>query len=488
MKRPILRSGVVAATALAVVAGGVALTSHHAGNRTVRVTMADAGPLEAGDEVRTAGVLVGQVKSVALDQGRAQVTLSVDPDVLPLHDDATVTMRPINILGEDYIDLDRGSDSHPFTSSTTIPQDRTKVAGTLQDLLSTFQAPTAAALANVVTTAGEGLDGNGGNLAKTIEQLSSSMQLAQQLGTLLSQQNGTLAAVVENADPIAAAIADDNGKTLDSLLGSTTQVLDAVSSQQQALRSTIDQLPATLLSARRTLNSFAGVAQQATPTLRSLRPLTGNLSQVVDELEGFTQSANPALTSLPGVLDQANLLLDQAAPVVASLNQTGPHLARVARGLRPVSDQLLEKHIDGLMGFVRKWALSTNGYDGLAHYFRGVVYVTPTALKSLLTSLFPSGINLPGTSTSAVGTKGGTGLAGGLGSTVTGVTNGVTGTVKGVTGGVGGLLGSLLGGTKRTTAQRPAAGTAASSRTGAFGLTEKQEKSMLTQLLGGAQS
>ena len=35
------------------------------------------------------------------------------------------------------------------------------------------------------------------------------------------------------------------------------------------------------------------------------------------------------------------------------------------------------------MDFVRKWALSTNGKDSLSHYFRGVVYLTPTALNSI---------------------------------------------------------------------------------------------------------
>lgn len=469
---PTIRKRVVATGgAMAIALAGVVAFSGGGAENLVTVQLADAGPLEVGDEVRAAGVEVGTVKSVSLVGGSAKVVLSVASGVLPLHDDASVTLRPINILGEDYIDLNPGTASRPFSASASIPAARTRVAGTVQDLISTFQAPTAAGLASVVTTAGEGLNGNGGNVSKVLEQLTGTMQLAQKLGDLLSQQNGSLSQLVTSADPVAAAIATKDGARLDSLVGSTTDILNAIASQQDALKATLDQLPQTLVSGRRTLEQFAGVADQATPALASLRPLTGNLSSVVDELQGFTNAANPALASLPAVLNEASALLDQAAPVVAALRQSGPGLARAAANLNPVSDQLLERHIGGLMGFVKKWALSTNGSDGLSHYFRGVVYVTPTELNSLLTSLFPSGLNL-GT---ASGAKPST-ASGGVSGLTSGLTNLLGGTLSGLSGTtsqLGGLVNGLLGG--KSTQNSPSA----------TGLSSTQEHSLLSQLLGG---
>lgn len=470
---PVVKTGITTLSLLAAAAASVVvLTTTHGGGHQITVTMADAGPLVAGSDVRTDGVQVGQVTSIKLVDGRAVMTLSVDSSVVPLHDNATVTVRPINVLGEDYVDLNRGTDARPFTSSMTIPLARTSIAGTLQDVLGTFQAPTAASLGAVVANLGEGLNGNGASTAKALGDLSTSMQVAKQLGDLLSQQNQALSQLIRNADPVGSAIATNNGKTLDSLLASTTDALDAVTAQQGALASTIDQLPATLASAQRTLAQLGGVAAQATPTLQALRPLTGNLAQIVDELGGFAHSANPALSSLPGVLQQANTLLDQAGPVVAALSKSGPQVARIGANVKPISDQLLEKNISGLMGFVRGWALSTNGYDGLSHYFRGVVYVTPTTLKSLLRSLVPAALNLGSKSSGLSGAKGGSGL-GGLTSTL----HGLTGTLSGLTGTLGNTLNGLLGG--RATSKAP------TNSAGPLGLTSSQELGMLGQLLGG---
>ena len=66
------------------------------------------------------------------------------------------------------------------------------------------------------------------------------------------------------------------------------------------------------------------------------------------------------------------------------------------------------------------------------------------------------------------------------------MTKGVTGTVNGVTSGLSGLLGSLLGTHKKAVPNRTGS-QRSGDETGAFGLTEKQEKSMMSQLLGGGQ-
>lgn len=480
-----LLGGLAVATSLVVVVAlgltllGVGEASDE--DTTVRTTLVDAGALEEGNEVRVAGVRLGEISEIQLNGKQADVTLKVDEAVLPLHDDASLSVKPVNLLGENYIDLDPGSEDAPYLDTAVIPTERTEVAVTLQDVLGTFQAPTAASLAAVVTTLGEGLEGNGANLAETLKKLVPAMEQTEQLGDVLAGQNQQLNDLIEALDPVAAALADDEGQTLDNLVESARDTLAAVTAQQKALRRTLAQLPGTLVSARATLTEFGGVADEAVPTLRALRPLTGDLSQVVDELEDFADSADPALASLEPVLDQADELLEQAAPVVAGLRQAGPDLRGAASSLRPLSREVLDNNLQGVMDFVRKWALSTNGRDSLSHYFRGVVYVTPDSLESIANSLVPSGPDVDGDGDPEVdlpdlpdvqlpdinlpdlpqlpdldlpGTLGG--LPGG--------------------GGNGGLLG------------RSARGAAASSDpTSALGLTTQQESALLSQLFGGDQ-
>lgn len=447
------------------------------GHRVV-ATIADARALSEGNDVRSSGVLVGSVSSIELVDGKARVELDLVDGVLPIHQDATLTVRPVNLLGENFVDLDAGSPDKPYLEPAVIPESQVEAAVGLQDVLDTFQAPTAASLAAIVTALGEGMDANGGEVAAAIQALAPAMESSEALGKLLSGQNRVLTDLVATADPIAAALASDGGATLDRLIASTTQVLSSLAVQEQALEQTLVELPGTLVSAQRTLAQFGGVAGEVTPTLRAIRPITGNLTEVVDELKAFAAAADPALGSLEPVLTEANDLLDQAAPVVAQLADAGPDLRSAAASLRPVGRELLDENLYGVMEFVRKWALSTNGRDGISHYFRGVVYVTPTTLDSILNSLLPAGS--PDAPTGDQ-TTGGPDLPlddllpGGVDDLLT--DTGLGDTLDGLLGGLGGKHRDAAGGSGETTG--------ATDPTSALGLTPRQEQRLLGQLLGG---
>lgn len=380
------------AIVLVVGAGWAFFRPESSSGRSLTATLIDAGALEPGNEVRASGVQVGTISNIALVGGKAKVTMELDDGVLPVHQDATLVVRPVNLLGENYVDLNPGTSNKPFLSSNAIPEAQTKAEVTLQDVLNTFKGPTAASLAAVVTTLGEGFRGNGGEVAAALKALAPAMTNADELGDLLRSQNDVLSGLVGKLDPVAGAVAVDQGQTLDRLVSATNDLLGAVASDQQALDATLAQLPATLSSAQRTLKQLAGISDSTTPTLQAIRPITDNLTEVTAEIQRFADAADPALASLRPVLEHADALLAEAAPVVAELENAGPALNRAARSARPVGNELLDKHLGDVMGFVRKWALSTNGRDGLSHYFRGVFYVTPTTLRNVAKSLVPTAL------------------------------------------------------------------------------------------------
>jgi phospholipid/cholesterol/gamma-HCH transport system substrate-binding protein len=452
----------VAITGFALMRG-----SGDTGRTILQVDMPDAGQLEIGASVRGAGALIGTIKDIALDSNRhAVLTLSLQQGVLVEREDARVTVRPSNLLGEDYVDLNPGSDSAPFMTRDFVPANQTVSATTIQDVLDTLDAPRGAQLAAVITTLGEGLDGNGSNTAKALAALAPALTDTNSVAKLLAAQNTLLSRLVDTTDPVASALADNGGKTLNSLVSSTEELLAGVRGQQAALASTLEQLPATLTSAQQTLARFGGTAAAAQVTLHGIRPLTGNLSAVVGELENFANAADPALASLKPVLAEADRLLQQAAPVVAELRRSGPNLTTAAKSLNPLSRELLDRNLGGVMDFVRKWALSTNGSDSLSHYFRGVIYLTPKSLESIAQSLIPPGLGIQLPTSAGLTTTGG-----GLGGTLSGLNNLLGGSLSG-------LLGNPAQSKKSTTKSDD-------SGSGALGLTSTQEQSLVQQLLGG---
>ncbi|HEY3471850.1 MAG TPA: MlaD family protein [Amycolatopsis sp.] len=382
---------VLATAAVTAAVAGAAVTNTDSGAQpdklTIAAEFADASPLVVGNDVKVKGVTVGEVAGMSVRDAKAIVTLKLDGSALPLHKDARATVKPVSLLGERFVDLDRGTASAPLLNDgDVLPIKQTGQATDLDQVLNTIDDPTGQSLAALVTMLGQGMQGNGANAQASIKALASSMQDTDGLVKLLGQQNQVLTDLVDHVQPVASALAADNGKTLGDLVDSTRQVLGVTAKNQEGLAASLAELPGTLSAARDTLAELTGTAKATTPVLEGMRPTTDNLSAVSDELRKFSESADPALTSAKPVLERAEKLMDAARPVVEELRKAGPGLRGTAAGANPLTAQLTG-NIENVLNFFRFWAMSTNGWDGLSHYFRGQAIIHPEEITGLLPSL-----------------------------------------------------------------------------------------------------
>jgi len=108
---------------------------------TYQAVFSTASMLQKGDDVRVAGVSVGEVKKVEHhDRTQALVTFRVQAD-LPLTTASTAEIRFLNLVGDRYLALEQGSDKDAATlrSGATIPIQRTRPALDLTTLFNGFQ-------------------------------------------------------------------------------------------------------------------------------------------------------------------------------------------------------------------------------------------------------------------------------------------------------------------------------------------------------------
>ncbi|MDX6584733.1 MAG: phospholipid/cholesterol/gamma-HCH transport system substrate-binding protein, partial [Solirubrobacterales bacterium] len=109
----------------------------------------------------------------------------------------------------------------------------------------------------------------------------------------------------------------------------------------------------------------------------------------------FSDSARPALRALPDLLDRVNHMLDKARPVVDDLGPAASDLSSVSGSVRTLNDQLfthapgVPSELENVMTGAANWAMATSGYDGLSHYFRAAVIVTPTTLANAGLGVLP---------------------------------------------------------------------------------------------------
>lgn len=462
-----MRLRAVVVLLVVTVLGGIVVVSTHVGrgdgHLMLTATFHDASPLLAGNDVRLAGVKVGSVVSLTSTGRTAQVSIELDAAALPVHTDARLTIRPVSLLGERYVDLDRGSAGAP-----TLPEgghlglDHTGASVDLDQVLDSLDDPTSAALATLVGTLGDGMDGNGRRVAATLRALAPALTDTRGLTTVLRRQNSTLARVVTSLSQVASGLATDDGSQLDRLVASAEVLLRTTRTHESAFRTMLTELPSTLTSARRTLGVLQTTAGSTTPTLRALRPTMRNLPAISRELKAFADAADPALVAVNPVLRKADRLLARARPVAALLRQQAPDLTADARSLDPLS-RTLAGDFSSVMGFIRGWALATNGEDGLSHYFRAGLVVSPYSVTGLLPG---AGSGTSTTTGASTGSRAGGG--GGTKSPLSGLQNQVNGLLGGLTTTLPGLL------SPRT-----------DRRGGVTGLTPAQESGAVTFLLGG---
>ncbi|WP_182378194.1 MlaD family protein [Nocardioides sp. WS12] len=425
------------------------------------VYFTDASPLIKGNDVKASGVKVGTIGSIEVEDGIAKVGLVLDDEVLPIHEDATARVRPVGLLGERFIELERGTaDAGVLADGGSLPLDQTSRATDLDEVLNMVDAPTGTALSMLVTTLGQGMLGHGEDADRAIKALAPALQDTDRLGQILADQNTVLQQLIDSVTPVAEQLATDNGEQLDTLIGATDKTLGATARSDRALGDTLERLPAALREARTTLAALSGAAGATAPVLAALRPATENLVKISGELEAFARSAEPALNGLDPVLDKAEVLLERARPVAQSLASLSPDMRTTAHSGRRIATGALD-NLTTILDFVKYWALTTNGQDGLSHYFRAHVLVT----TDVLTGLIPKGAAAPPTTDGkAAGGKPAPPLAGLLGN--------LNDTLSGLTDPLKGLLGG----------KSPSKAATGGSATG---LTSSQEGNLLSYLLGG---
>ena len=388
---------------LGATAATASVTATQGDGQTVVADFANIGAMTSQALVKIGGVLVGTTGTPTVDPDRkvAMVPMNLQQKALPLHTDATATIRQLSLIGEKFVDLNPGTPSAPILQpGQTLSVKQTSFAEDYQNIVQALNDPTAAGLSSLLRTLGGGIANRGQNVQDIIRELKPAFGDTAALAGSLSRQNQLLGQVIDQVQPVTNGLAADQGKTLDRTVGSATDLLGTTAANEQQLRDTLQELPSTLAAAQKTLDDLTHTAGATQDTLKDLRPTSDNLAAISGEISTFTDSAQPALEAANPLLDKANALLDEARPLAAEAKTTGKPLYDTVHGARPVVDSLTanlggpygtgpdprcpkdpgacdDPRIQGILGFLHNWALTTNGGDALSHYFR-VFFVADT--------------------------------------------------------------------------------------------------------------
>jgi phospholipid/cholesterol/gamma-HCH transport system substrate-binding protein len=283
-----------------------------------------------GQAVMIAGVIVGDVKSVELEDGVAVVTIRIEERYAPIYRDAQLSLRPRTAAQDINIALDPGTsaagevpDGGRLSSAHTTPNVNT------DEIFAALDADVRDYLRLLISDLGRGVDGNSAALRRLLRAAYPTVSQAQRVSGVLAARRREVARLVHNLNRLSAAVAARD-EDVSTAIDASSATLTALARQDGALRESLDLLPGTLVAARSSLRHGGELA-------RALRPAAVALRPVAQALEPGLRAARPLLAeATPALRHQLRPLVQEAIPVVRDLAPAARDLRATLPSLLPV--------------------------------------------------------------------------------------------------------------------------------------------------------
>lgn len=276
-----------------------------------------------GQSVRVAGVEIGQVASVELEQGRAVVGLDIDPRYRQLvRSDATALLRSRTGLKDMFIEVDPG-DGPRIAEGARIPLSDTLPDVNQDEVLASLDADTRDYLKLLITGAGKGFDGNGTRLGEALARLGPLHRDLARFASALAERRRNLRRVVHEYGRVMGELARRD-RTVRALVRDSNRVFAAFASEDRNLRETVRRLPGALDTTRAALARVEPFASELRPSLRQLIPVVRELPASNAALRDLAEARTAT------VRDRIRPFARESAPFLLRLGVAGSGLAQGA--------------------------------------------------------------------------------------------------------------------------------------------------------------
>jgi len=424
----------------------------------------DVDGLRQGATVKMDGVPAGIVTKLTVTRhDTALATLTLDPGAVPIGSGASVQVRPTDLLGEHYAQVNVGDLDHPQPSGSFIPDTRTSAPVELDQILNMLNINVRTRLRILINEAGIALAGRGADFNTLLNDMPPNLGAAQTMLNQISSQDVTLRSLIAEGGRVTTAV---NGRrdAMGQLITTAEEALHSVTLRQAQLGSTLEAVPSALTQLRSTLDQLHGASQAIIPAAQSLQATAQPLTSTLRELPEFARASDPTLVTARAVAPALERLGREAQAPISALRPTAAAVNTIAHSAGPIMTELDQRAMRDVLWFVENWALATKGRDALGHFVGADLEIDPSIITSALASFTNDGagaarvhhaasprVNAPASSPVAPGptaapkpTVGPPSVLHAAPATVAPVLGGLGETLSGV---VGGVLGHLHHGT-----------------------------------------
>ncbi len=333
---------------------------------TVNAQFSTASAVTAGQgqTVDIAGVEVGQVGGVTLQNGHAVVKMNIYKQYAPVYRNATVLLRPRTPLKDMYLELYPGTaNAGVIPNGGTLPIGATNPDVNFSDILSALDADTRNYLLLLLSGGAQAFrdSGNTGErpspaavaaLRGVFKRFAPLNRDTATFTRLLAERQQNIRAAIHGLEQVTTSLGSVQGQ-LTSLIDSSNTNFRAIASQDAQLQSALTLFPSTLRQSAVTFDKLRGFGQASAasasrllpwaralgPALVASRPLFRQTTPVIrDQLRPFTVAVRPVARIL--------------RPAAAALAASTPPLAHSFKVLNALFNELAYQPKGGEQGYL----------------------------------------------------------------------------------------------------------------------------------------
>jgi phospholipid/cholesterol/gamma-HCH transport system substrate-binding protein len=333
---------------------------------TVKAPFSTAAAVTAGQgqAITIAGVQVGQVGGVSLQNGQAVVTMHIYKQYQPIYRNATVLLRPRTPLKDMYLSLDPGTkDAGAVPNNGSLSATQTNPDIDVSQILSSLDADTRNYLILLLASGAEAFHDHGSTQVapspKAVADLRGTFKRFEPLDRdtlslthLIAARDNNLRRSIHNLNLVANSFGDVDNE-LASLISSSDTNFSAIAANDAQLESTLSLFPGTLRQTTQTINKVKTFSQASTTTLHKLVPFAHNLGPALAATRPLFRDTTPVIKNQLRPFSVAiQPLARTLAPASAKLSQAIPELSKTIGVLNDLFNTLAYQRKGGEPGYL----------------------------------------------------------------------------------------------------------------------------------------
>lgn len=276
-----------------------------------------------GQTVNIAGVAVGEIGNVTLKNGAADVELKIRRAHAPIYKNTTMLLRPRTPLSDMYVDMKIGDPSSgEVPDGGTVPLANTKPTVNFDEFVSLFDEDTRDYFQNLLTGAGEGLEGQGGNLRDGFKRFPTTGKYGTKIVEALDDRHKNIKRAIGNLAKLSKELGD-NSETFASLIDSSSTTFRTWAQTQDSIRQIVALSPGAFGKTADAVEAAAPVVEDTAVAFKNMQPLADNMGVALKSLRPFFRDQTKVTR------DQLIPLAKESKPLLQVLSPASSDLAKM---------------------------------------------------------------------------------------------------------------------------------------------------------------